>query len=107
MFIGEYTHNIDEKGRLQVPAKFRAKLSSGAVITRGLDSCLFLYPKEEWELLAEKIANLPMSNAASRSFARLLLAGAMDVELDKQGRIIVPAFLRKYAEIKKSTVLVG
>src|SRR3990167_9798559 len=104
MFIGEYTHNLDEKGRVQIPAKFRAKLSAGAVITRGLDFCLFLYPKEEWNKIAEKIANLPLSNAASRSFSRLLLAGAMEVELDKQGRIIIPGFLRNFAGINNSSL---
>lgn len=107
MFIGEYTHNIDEKGRLQVPVKFRSKLSDGAVITRGLDSCLFLYTKEEWQKIAEKVSTLPMSNAKARSFARLLLAGAMEVEFDKTGRIIIPAFLRQYAGLKKSAILAG
>lgn len=107
MFIGEYTHNLDEKGRLQVPVKFRTKLSSGSVLTRGLDSSLFLYPKDEWRELAEKIANLPISNPQARSFSRLLLAGAMETELDKQGRIIIPAFLRQYAGLKKVAILAG
>lgn len=107
MFIGEYQHNLDEKSRLQVPVKFRSKLADGAVITRGLDSCLFLYTKEEWQKIAEKISALPMSNARARSFARLLLAGAMEVEFDKTGRIIIPAFLRQYAGLKKSAILAG
>lgn len=107
MFIGEYQHNLDEKGRLQVPVKFRTKLSGGAVITRGLDCCLFLYPKEEWQAIAEKISSLPMSNPQARSFSRLLLAGAMEVELDKTGRIVVPSFLRQYANLKKSAILAG
>lgn len=107
MFIGEYQHNLDEKGRLQVPVKFRSKLSDGAVITRGLDSCLFLYTKEEWQKIAEKVSALPMSNPKARSFSRLLLAGAMEVEFDKIGRIIIPAFLRQYAGLKKSAILAG
>lgn len=107
MFIGEYQHNIDEKGRLQVPIKFRSKLADGAVITRGLDSCLFLYSKEEWQKIAEKVSSLPMSNSKARSFARLLLAGAMEVEFDKTGRIVIPAFLRQYAGLKKVIILAG
>lgn len=107
MFIGEYQHNLDEKGRLQVPVKFRSKLSDGAVITRGLDSCLFLYTKEEWQKIAEKVSALPMSNPKARSFSRLLLAGAMEVEFDKTGRIVIPAFLRQYAGLKKSAILAG
>lgn len=107
MFIGEYQHNLDEKGRLQVPVKFRSKLSDGAVITRGLDSCLFLYTKEEWQKIAEKVSSLPMSNPKARSFSRLLLAGAMEVEFDKTGRIVIPAFLRQYAGLKKSAILAG
>lgn len=107
MFIGEYKHTIDEKGRLAVPVKFRAQLSGGAVVTRGLDSCLFLYTEEEWKKLAEKLANLPINKANTRAFARLMLAGAMDVSLDKQGRIILPDYLRKYASVGKSVVVAG
>ena len=107
MFIGEYSHNLDEKGRLAVPKKFRADLSKGAVVTRGLDSCLFLYTKAEWEKLAEKLANLPFAQANTRAFARLMLAGAMDVGLDKQGRIMLPEYLRAFAGLKKETVVAG
>lgn len=107
MFIGEYNHNIDDKGRLAIPVKFRNALSKGAVVTRGLDNCLFLYPKKEWEKLAEKLAALPISQANSRAFARLMLAGAMDVELDKQGRAVLPEYLRAFANIKKNTVIAG
>lgn len=107
MFIGEYHHNIDEKGRLAVPVKFRAELAQGAVVTRGLDSSLFLFPKEEWDKLATKLANLPLGQANSRAFARLMLAGAMDVELDKQGRVILPEYLRHYAELNKNAVVAG
>lgn len=107
MFIGEYLHTIDEKGRLAVPAKFRQQLSKGAVVTRGLDQSLFLYPMQEWEQLAKKLAGLPLAQANSRAFARLMLAGAMDASLDRQGRIIVPAYLRKFATINKNVVLAG
>lgn len=107
MFIGEYHHTIDDKGRLAVPVKFRDDLVKGAVVTRGLDSSLFLLPLEEWGKLAEKLSGLPLGQKNSRAFARLMLAGAMDVSLDKQGRFIVPEYLRGYAGLKKSTVIVG
>lgn len=107
MFIGEYIHTIDNKGRLAIPTKFRNKLANGAVVTRGLDNCLWLYPKEEWDKLAEKLSTLPISQADARAFARLMLAGAMDVELDKQGRIILPSYLRNFAGIKNKVVITG
>ncbi|MFH0854177.1 MAG: division/cell wall cluster transcriptional repressor MraZ [bacterium] len=107
MFIGEYSHNIDEKGRLAVPVKFRGALKMGAVVTRGIDNCLFLYTEEEWKKLAEKLANLPISQSNTRAFSRLMLAGAMDVSLDKQGRVILPDYLRKYAGMNKKVVIAG
>jgi len=107
MFIGEYHHNLDDKGRLAVPVKFRAELAQGAVVTRGLDSSLFLFPKEEWDKLATKLAGLPLGQSNSRAFARLMLAGAMDVELDKQGRVILPEYLRQYATLGKNVVVAG
>lgn len=107
MFIGEYKHNVDEKGRLAIPSKFRGDLVKGAVVTRGLDASLFLFPKEEWGKLAEKLASLPLGQATSRAFSRLMLAGAMDVELDKQGRIVIPEYLRSYASLKKSVTVAG
>ena len=107
MFIGEYHHNIDEKVRLAIPVKFRTELAKGAVVTRGLDNCLFLYPQKDWEVMAEKLSRLPISKANTRAFSRLMLAGAMDCEMDKQGRIILPDYLRQYAEIKKKTVVAG
>lgn len=107
MFIGEYTHTIDEKGRLAVPKKFRKALEKGAVVTRGLDHCLFFYTKDEWLLLAEKLSQLPFAQANTRAFARLMLAGAMDVDVDKQGRIMVPEYLRDYAGIKKDVIVAG
>ena len=107
MFIGEYQHNIDEKGRLAIPVKFRNELAKGAVVTRGIDNCLFLYPQKDWEQLADKLSKLPISKANSRAFARLMLAGAMDCEVDKQGRIVLPDYLRKYASLKKKVVIAG
>ena len=107
MMIGEYRHNLDDKGRLAIPAKFRRELSKGATVTRGLDNCLFLYTKNEWDKVAEKYANLPIAQANSRAFSRLMLAGAMDVELDKQGRIILPEYLRQFASVKKNVVITG
>ena len=107
MFIGEYSHTLDEKGRLAVPKKFRANLAKGAIVTRGLDNCLFLYTKAEWTKLAEKLATLPFAQANTRAFARLMLAGAMDVTVDKQGRIMLPEYLRVFAGLKKDLVVAG
>lgn len=107
MFIGEYQHNMDAKGRVAVPAKFRNKLSGGAIVTRGLDKCLFLFSVEEWEKLAEKIISLPLTQSNSRAFSRLMLAGAADCEIDAQGRILVPDYLRKYANIEKEVIIAG
>lgn len=107
MFIGEYHHTLDDKGRMSIPVKFRAALSEGGVVTRGLDRSLFLYPKREWEKLAEKLSNLPFGQADTRAFARLMLAGAMEVELDKSGRVNVPEYLRGYAALKKKVVVAG
>ena len=107
MFIGEYHHTLDEKGRMSVPVKFRASLAEGAVVTRGLDRSLFLYPKSEWQTLAEKLASLPFGQADTRAFARLMLAGAMEVEVDKSGRVLLPEYLRQYAALDKSVVVAG
>jgi MraZ protein len=107
MFIGEFQHNLDSKGRVAVPAKFRAKLTGGAIITRGLDHCLFVFTNKDWETLAQKLIALPLAQANSRAFVRLMLAGATDVELDKQGRILIPDYLREYAGLKKQTVIAG
>lgn len=107
MFIGEYKHNLDNKGRLAVPAKFRLLLKKGAVVTRGLDNCLFLYPKEQWEKIATKLANLPISQSKARAFSRLMLAGAMALDFDSQGRITLPGYLRKFAGLNKKTIIAG
>lgn len=107
MFIGEYQHTIDQKGRMAIPAKFRATLAKGAVVTKGLDNCLFLYPKEAWKILAPKLAALPISRAGNRAFSRLMLAGAMDVDIDKQGRALIPDYLRQYAGMQKAVIIAG
>ena len=107
MFIGEYTASIDDKGRTSVPAKFRAQLKSKVVVTRGLDNSLFLYTVEEWKKLAEKLASLPISTANTRAFSRLMLAGAMDCDVDKQGRIMLPGYLKEFAKIGKKLVFAG
>ena len=107
MFIGEYTHNIDTKKRLALPSKFRGELGSRVIITRGLDTCLFAYPVRVWETIAEKLAKLPMGDPETRSFVRLLLAGAADIEVDSQGRVVLPEYLRAYAGMEKSVVVAG
>ncbi len=107
MFVGEYRHLIDQKGRLAIPVKFRAKLAEGCVITRGLDSSLFIYTQKEWQKLADKLSQLPIGQAKARSFVRLMFSGAVDLELDKQGRIIIPAYLRDYAGVKTDVVICG
>ncbi len=106
MFIGEYHHAIDEKGRLAIPMKFRPRLKK-AVVTRGLDNCLFVYEVKEWKKLAARLAALPFSQANTRAFARLMLAGAMDVEVDGQGRVVLPEYLRAYAKLSKEAVIAG
>lgn len=107
MLLGEYKHTMDTKGRVAIPAKFRDKMDGGAIVTRGLDSCLFLFTKKEWQILAEKLTALPLAQANSRAFVRLMLAGAMDVELDSQGRILVPDYLRQYGHLEKQVVVTG
>jgi MraZ protein len=107
MFIGEYQHTLDDKGRLAVPAKFRNDLRDGAVVTRGLDNCLFLFTRAQWSELAGKLAQLPMAQANSRAFARLMLAGAMEAELDAQGRVLIPGFLRDYAKLGNTVIVAG
>ena len=107
MFIGEYTISMDAKGRIAIPVKFRQLLNASAVVTRGLDKSLFLYPKTEWETIAGKLAALPLSKANSRAFARLMLAGASESELDGQGRMMIPEYLRKFASLTKKVVVAG
>lgn len=107
MVLGEYRHIIDEKGRVAIPAKFRPKVETGAIVTRGIDRCLFVFSTADWERLVEKLTALPLAQANSRAFVRLMLAGASDVKLDSQGRILVPDYLREYAGLKKQAVVTG
>jgi len=107
MFIGEYSYNLDDKKRLAIPIKFRAVLGQTAVITKGLDNCLFIYTAKAWEEEAKKLSNLPFFRADARGFARIMLAGAMEVSLDKVGRIVVPDYLKEYAGLNKKAVIAG
>jgi MraZ protein len=106
-FYGEYTYSIDEKKRLAIPPKFRKILGKKAVITKGLDQCLFLYSAKEWGILAKKLSKLPLSQSDARGFARLMLTGAMEVEIDNLGRILIPEYLKEYAKLKKKVVIAG
>jgi MraZ protein len=107
MLLGEFKHTLDKKGRMAIPAKFRDKFSDGAVITRGVDKCLFIFDPKEWRSLAEKLTSLPLAQANSRAFARLMLAGAVDVNVDSQGRVLIPDYLREYADLDKKVVVAG
>lgn len=107
MFMSEYNHSIDPKGRVIVPVKFREALGAEFVVTKGLDGCLFVFPNEEWNIFEEKLKSLPMSNKDARKFVRFFLAGAAVVELDKQGRILIPPVLRECAGLDKDVVVVG
>ncbi|MBQ6814575.1 MAG: division/cell wall cluster transcriptional repressor MraZ [Lachnospiraceae bacterium] len=107
MFMSEYSHSIDAKGRVIVPAKFRDGLGDSFVVTKGLDGCLFAFPSEEWASFEEKLKSLPMANKDARKFVRFFLAGATLAEVDKQGRILLPSVLRESAALEKDVVLVG
>lgn len=107
MFMGEYEHSIDSKGRLIVPAKFREELGNEFVITKGLDGCLFVYSQDEWHNIEEKIHQTPMTTKDARKFMRFFFAGAATCELDKQGRVLIPPTLRRYAGLDKDVVLAG
>ena len=107
MFIGEYNHTIDSKGRLIVPSKFREALGDEFVVTKGLDGCLFVFPMEEWNVFTQKLHDLPLTKKEARQFSRFFLAGAASCEVDRQGRILLPAVLRDFAQLDKEAVLVG
>lgn len=107
MFIGEYTHLIDNKKRLAIPARFRKEFGEKAILTRGLDNCLSLYSFQEWQKFSEKLSQLSMGRTDTRSFARLMLAGAVEVEFDNLGRILIPDYLKIYADLKKKIVVAG
>ena len=106
-FIGEYSHTLDDKKRLAIPAKFRAALGKRMVITRGLDACLFIYPETQWQELADKLGRLPLGQRDARGFSRLMLAGAMEGELDGLGRILIHDYLKHYASLKRQVVIAG
>ena len=107
MFLGEFIHTIDEKGRLAVPAKFRAGLTDRLVVTRGIDRCLAIYPMEEWERLAKRVSDLPITDRRARAFNRLVFANASDATPDKQGRVLIPPRLREYAGLDGEVVVTG
>ncbi|MCR6515414.1 MAG: division/cell wall cluster transcriptional repressor MraZ [Clostridium sp.] len=107
MFIGEYNHALDNKNRMIVPAKLRDGLNGRFVITKGLDGCLYVYPMEEWRKLEEKMKTLPLTNKNARAFVRFFFSGAAEIELDKQGRGLIPQNLKEYAEIGKEIVSIG
>jgi MraZ protein len=107
VLLGEYEHSVDTKGRVAVPAKFRPQLETGLVVTRGFEHCLFVYPMDEWQALSQRVSALSVGQAEARQLRRLLFASAFDTELDKQGRILVPAPLRDYAGIGEAAVIAG
>lgn len=107
MLIGEFQHSLDNKGRVIIPSKFRDELSEDFVMTKGLDNCLFIYPKNEWEKITNKIKELPMTSKPVRAFVRTFFSGAVDQTLDKQGRILIPQNLREHANITKDAVIIG
>jgi MraZ protein len=107
MFMGEFQHNIDDKGRITVPVKFRAALGTQFVVTRGLDQCLFVYPAAEWEIMEQRLKTLPLMKADARAFSRFFFSGATVCELDKQGRVNLPATLVEFAQIIKDCVVIG
>lgn len=107
MFMGEFQHNIDDKGRMIIPAKFRELLGNSFVVTRGLDKCLFVYPLPEWEVLEQKLKTLPLMKSDARAFTRFFFSGATECEWDKQGRVNLPSNLRDYANLEKECVVLG
>lgn len=107
MLTGEYNHTIDPKGRVIIPAKLREKLGDRFYVTKGLDGCLFVFDEQEWKVFEEKLGSLPLSNNEARIFVRFFLSGVIEAEIDKQGRITLPANLREHAELEKDVVLVG
>ena len=107
MFIGEYLYIIDHKKRLAIPSKFRKSLGKKAIVTKGIDVCLIVYPTTEWAKVAKKLEALPTSKVDARGFVRIMLSGAVDVSLDKLGRILIPDYLKKYAALEKEVVVIG
>jgi len=107
MFLGEFSHTIDDKGRLTLPAKFRVDFANGIVVTRGIDRCLFAFPMSHWQKLAEQVSDLPLTAPQAREIRRLLFSGASDDTLDKQGRVLIPQYLREYANLNGEVIVAG
>jgi MraZ protein len=107
MFLGEYAHRLDQKGRLIIPARYRPHLDTGAVLTRGLDRNLVIYPQDAWAQLRGQLAELPITHSGGRALKRLLFSGAVEIELDKQGRLLIPPYLREYAALDGVALVVG
>jgi len=107
MFLGTFEHNIDDRNRLMLPKKFRGEVGRQAVVTRGLDGCLFLYPVSSWKKIEEKLVNTPLTSKDARSFARHMLSGAMEVEVDKFGRVLLPSYLKEFGGVKESVMILG
>ncbi|HZG88268.1 division/cell wall cluster transcriptional repressor MraZ [Paenibacillus sp.] len=107
MFMGEFQHSVDEKGRMIIPAKFRDALGTTFVMTRGLDQCLFVYPMSEWAIMEQKLKSLSLMKSDARAFTRFFFSGAVECELDKQGRVNIPSNLREHAKIEKDCVVIG
>ena len=107
MFTGEYRHSVDDKGRIAVPSKFRAQLDGGAVVSRWLDACLAIHTRSGWDALAERVSRLPITDSNARLFQRYVFAGAFEADLDRQGRVVVPAYLRDAAGLEDEAVVVG
>jgi MraZ protein len=107
MLLGEFEHTIDDKGRITVPAKFRGRLAAGLVVTKGIDPCLWLYPTDVWDDLSEEIRGLPLTDSRAREFRRQVFGGASDSVPDRQGRVILPPYLRDYADIDKQAIIIG
>ena len=107
MFIGEYNHTIDTKSRIIIPSKIRESLGPSFIMTKGLDYCLFVYPQEEWRIFEEKLKKLPLTQKDARAFVRFFFAGAVECEVDKQGRVLIPLNLREHAKLKNDAVIIG
>jgi len=107
MFMGQYQHSLDPKGRVIIPSKFREQLGESFVLTKGLDHCLFVYPKDEWNVLEQKLKSLPFTQKDARAFIRFFFSGAVETEIDKQGRILIPPQLREHAHIEKDLMIIG
>ena len=107
MFIGEYNHSVDAKNRISIPSKFRDELDGKFIMTKGLDGCLYVYTMTEWQKLEQKLSSLPLTNKDARAFVRFFFSGASEIEIDKQGRALIPQNLKEYADIKKEIVRIG